>query len=230
MLIKIILGATLIISFFLATKIIKTYQIQQENELMQSYMISMQKFYQHMQNKIEAVKKYRHDLANHIQTLEILLDSNSNTSDGITKSDDFCHSLINCILLIKKQLCEQKGIFLSIQTNNPSSCDIEEIDLACLLYNLLDNAIEAQERIKENEEKGIWFKMEQTDGSLSIYIKNRIRKGENLSFQTQKSNPEEHGIGTTIIKEIIEKYAGTIDVSVHTESGILEETIVFPFE
>ena len=59
----------------------KNTEDETENQLMQSYMASMEIFYDGIQNQIEATRRYRHDLANHIQTLEACLVLYSDTEE-----------------------------------------------------------------------------------------------------------------------------------------------------
>lgn len=46
---------------------------EEENQLVQAYMVTLQSFYQMLQDRIEVTRRYRHDLAKHIQTLEVLM-------------------------------------------------------------------------------------------------------------------------------------------------------------
>ena len=56
-----------------AYRTIKMQEIARENQMMQSYLVSMESFYHMIQNRIEATRRYRHDLAKHIQTLEVMI-------------------------------------------------------------------------------------------------------------------------------------------------------------
>ena len=73
MIITIILLGVLLVFLILGAGLIKTREMEQENRVIQSYMASMEDFYTGIQSRIEATRKYRHDLAKHIQTLEALL-------------------------------------------------------------------------------------------------------------------------------------------------------------
>lgn len=73
MVITLILFGVLLVFLLLAAGVMKTREMEQENRLMQSYMASMEEFYSGIQSRIEATRRYRHDLAKHIQTLETLL-------------------------------------------------------------------------------------------------------------------------------------------------------------
>lgn len=60
----------------------KASEKQQENELMQAYMISLESFYNVIRNWIELTRNYSHDLAKHIQTLEVMMQEKEAGNDG----------------------------------------------------------------------------------------------------------------------------------------------------
>lgn len=47
--------------------------LEKENRLLSAYMDTAGAFYRGIQKRVEASRRYRHDLAKHIQTLETLL-------------------------------------------------------------------------------------------------------------------------------------------------------------
>ena len=63
MVITLILFGVLLVFLLLAAGVMKTREMEQENRLMQSYMASMEEFYSGIQSRIEATRRYRHDLA-----------------------------------------------------------------------------------------------------------------------------------------------------------------------
>lgn len=239
MVITLILLGVLLVFLLLAAGVMKTREMEQENRLMQSYMASMEEFYSGIQNRIEATRKYRHDLAKHIQTLEALLGKSTDAAEmeeymqdlkkryDTLKKQEFCSDeLVNSILTIKQEQCSGKDIPLMMDVEDCIYNNIEEVDIVALLHNLLDNAIEAQERIPENQDKGIWFSMRRDGNKLIIDMKNRVREGEKITFTTKKPRREEHGIGTKIIGSLVEKYHGTLEVAPDEDAGMFEERIV----
>ena len=239
MIITIILRGVLLVFLILGAGLIKTREMEQENRVIQSYMASMEDFYTGIQSRIEATRKYRHDLAKHIQTLEALLGQQKDAQEmakymmnlkkryDTLKKQEYCSDeFVNIILRIKQEQCESKGIPLIIEVGDSIYNIIEEVDMVALLHNLLDNAIEAQERIPDKQEKGIWFSMRRDGKKLFIYMKNFVRKGEKVTFRTKKSRWEEHGIGTKIIQNLTIKYHGTITFKTDEDAGVFAESIV----
>ena len=230
--IPIVLCIALLVCFILAAGVMKTREMEQENRLMQSYMFSMEEFYAGIQSRIDATRKYRHDLAKHIQTLEELMGRQSDSGEiqeymDNLKHQEFCRDeLVNSILTIKKEQCAERGILFDVKVEDCIYNGIEEIDIVGLLHNLLDNAVEAQDRITDGDEKGVWFSMRRDEKNIWIHVRNRVQKGEKVTFETSKARKEEHGIGTKIIENLVEKYSGTMKIRVDEKEGIFEEEII----
>ncbi len=237
--IPIVLCIVLLLCFILAAGVMKTHEMEQENRLLQSYIFSMEEFYAGIQSRIDTTRKYRHDLAKHIQTLEEFLRRQSDFGEiqdymnnlkqryDSLEHQEFCRDeLVNSILTIKKAQCAECGIPFDVKVENCIYNRIEEMDIVGLLHNLLDNAVEAQNRITDGGEKGVWFFMRRDGKNIWIHIRNRVQKGEKVTFETSKARKEEHGIGTKIIENLVEKYSGTIKIRIDKKEGIFEEEII----
>ena len=64
-----IIAAYLVIALSVLVLAKKTVQLEKEaerNQLIQSYMVTLQGFYQTVQSQIDMTRKFRHDLAKHI--------------------------------------------------------------------------------------------------------------------------------------------------------------------
>ncbi len=191
----------ILIAALLILRSMRIRQMEEENRLMQAYMNSIQESYASIQDKIEAVRKYRHDLAKHIQTLEGILEQ----ADSIR----YCRNeVVNSILSEKARQCANKKIPFEAQVEDEDYSGIREIDMAGILHNLLDNAIEADARIPSGAKRGVFVVMKKAADQISIEVSNQICPGEKVTFETTKEKKEEHGIGTKIIDELVEKYHG----------------------
>ena len=207
---------------FVAARTIHTWEIQQENEMIQSYMTSMGELYVGIQNRIRATRRYRHDLAKHIQTLQRLLGQREGREEIVPYMDSLTQEyqklkghvlctdeIVNAILDIKQAQCEKQGIPFEIQVEDCIYQEIDETDMVCLLYNCLDNALEANERIPEGSPKGMGVSLSKKDGKIFLEVWNCIPPGEHISFRTAKAGKDQHGIGLKIIGKMVGKYHGT---------------------
>ncbi|MDO4522031.1 MAG: GHKL domain-containing protein [Eubacteriales bacterium] len=192
-----------------------------ENRMLRDYMKSTQELYESIEERTEAMRRYRHDLVKHIRTLEAMLERETDM-EGIQlyvdnlkhQYEDLCSQdccgdeVVNAILAVKRQQCERKRILLEVQVENGDYGGIRELDLVALLQNLLDNAVEAQERIGEPEKKKISFRMSAEPEGIHIFVRNQIPDGERPEFRSGKKQREEHGFGRRIISSIVKKYHG----------------------
>lgn len=224
--------------FFVVLKFLKTKQIERENHMLEAYMESLEQFCCEMQQKIEATRRYRHDLKGYIQTLETLLgkeDANKEVKQYIEeqkkKHSELCTTvlcrdeLMDAIIRMKKDECERKGFNIKVDISDGDYSRMEEMDKVCLITNLLDNAIEATERLEGEKRSDIYLKVEVCGNQMRIYQENGLAKNEEFSFQTKKLDKRNHGLGTAIIEQVLKKYDGTRNLVVDRERHILQDEL-----
>lgn len=236
---EILLGFVLVLAalLLLVFRFMKIQEKEQENRLIQDYMESLKSFYSIIQKRIEATRRYRHDLAKHIRTLEHMMQQ-ENTEDmqeyveslkdryGQLRKEEYCRDeVVNSIVSLKMQQCQEKQIPFRLQIEDTVYSGVQEVDMVGLLYNLLDNAVEANERIGTEEEKGIFLSMGIQEQEIWIDIRNHICPGEKISFETKKADKEGHGIGTRIIDSLIDKYKGRKELSVDKDKHVFQKKI-----
>jgi sensor histidine kinase YesM len=91
----------------------------------------------------------------------------------------------------------------------PTEISVEIMDLSTILANLLDNALQALEKVKENKQLSVNIKYRK--GVLLICISNTyngIVKFENGEIITTKEKPREHGYGLRNVEAVAQKYDG----------------------
>ena len=213
-----------LLGFFLAAVlgylISEIAQKEQEKEVLESYMDSLQEIYEVIRQRMDVTRKFRHDLLSHVQTLEYLIEKQKNPDGELRKYADqltetyrkiqkgtFCRDEItDAFLMMEKQVCIEKEIPFQIQVSKTCMEWMMPVERIGFLHNLLDNAIEANGRIPEKERKEVF------------------------DLSTWKTDGAEHGVGTKIIRAIVEKYHGTSKTFWDKEKHSLEQTIVFPIE
>ena len=175
------------------------HRLEEENSQLQIHILAMEDFYNEIKDKIDATRKYRHDLAKHIQTMEQLVDTyhgNPAFQENVERmKNEFCqienrmyadNELIDIICQIKKRECDSRMIQFFTQIDSISALPVSEMDMAGLLQNLLDNGIEACERMKDKREKEILLEIHHLDKGLEISLKNTCDNKIPVDFQTRK--------------------------------------------
>ena len=235
-----IIAAYLLIALSVLLLARKTVQLEKEeerNRLIQSYMVTLQGFYQTIQEQIDMTRKFRHDLAKHIQTLEVLMAEEDRAelqkyADGlkleyrrVENKGESESEVVNAILSMKRKQCQEKGISLYLNIEEKGYSLVRDMDMVGILVNLLDNAIEENEKIESEEQRGIWLDMkEKEQGEVWLQIKNKIRPDKKINFQTEKKG--EHGIGRGIIEYLVKQYQGEEKVSIDQKTSVFCETIL----
>lgn len=200
------------------------------SDKMQSLLILEQNKYYDRQlemikSSLETTNSIRHDLKNHMFSIRTLIESGNTketlnyiseiTADISTRKDRSAtgNTVIDSIINFKLQEAEQRGIKTNLDLKIPESLDIPSFDMTVILGNLLDNAIKAVNKVKEDP--FINLKIKYDKGRLIIETDNpytgEIRK-ENGKILTSNEDKENHGIGLESVKKVIQKYNGNINI------------------
>ena len=83
-------------------------------------------------------------------------------------------------------------------------------DLVTMIGCALDNAIEAMEKIDENEKRVLTFNIKSNRSYLIISVGNSIKDGEDVDLEktSKVEDSEDHGIGVREIKRLAKLYDG----------------------
>ena len=134
---------------------------------------------------------------------------------------------IDSILNYKLQEAQSKGILISLELKIPYKLNISSLDTVVILGNLLDNAIEASFKVKND--KKIDIKIKYKNSILFIYISNTFNSSiiyEGEKIRTTKEDKGNHGIGLVNIENILKKYNGTMKIY-HTENKFNVDILMY---
>ena len=170
----------------------------------------------------ENIRKVRHDMKNHISVIAGYSKNNdckavNSYIDSILPSVESMGNFIqseNSVLdyLINSKLSVLKNTEVVVSGIVDSFKDIEDIDLASVIGNVLDNAVEAQEHVQGT--KRIELSFTTVNDTRMIVCKNTVAKSvleSNKELNSTKSNPEDHGLGHKIVQSVLAKYEGWAD-------------------
>ena len=198
-------------------------------------MLHQQKnFFSQEKAVIEELNIKSHDLKHKLISLkENMINGESKEIDeAISLYDSFIKSgndAIDVILTSKEIYCKQNKIRFTTMVDGKSLSFIKESDLYSLLGNILDNAIEASLKIKDEERRVITLTIKEEFGFISIseenYYEGNINFENNIP-QTSKENKNYHGFGLKSIFMIVKKYSGTYYLNV--KDNIFKLNIMFP--
>jgi sensor histidine kinase regulating citrate/malate metabolism len=105
--------------------------------------------------------------------------------------------------------------------------NIERYDLSVALGNLLDNALEACQKMPVSNDRYISVMIATSEVALVINIVNSKERG-GFEPTTSKSDQLRHGYGLGNVAAIAEKYGGTFTVA--SEEARFEATAILPMK
>ncbi len=214
-----------IFSCFLVLIAILVVEINSKNIKYQSQFVQMknealEENYRNLRNLYENNQYIYHDFKNHMTLLKQYLDQREynraldyvNRIIGPMEQLDSLVScnreVVNLVVNLKGYEANQKDIRVITDIDNFEDNIVEDMDLGNILLNLLDNAIEACEQIKDKE-KWIGLTIKKRHEMLIIRVENNIEKRVNKKdgeYISNKSNLAIHGLGIKSVKAIINKY------------------------
>lgn len=140
------------------------------------------------------------------------------------------HPIVDSVINQKFKQSKRKGIPLLMSINDLGNLKMEDEDIVILLGNLLDNAIEACEKIETNPK---WIKVRflVQEENVIISVRNPILELieiEDGKIISTKDNRAEHGIGLKNIQSVVDKYGGECAYS--SNQGFFTYTIEIPLD
>lgn len=222
-LIVISLNVISLIIYIFICKTIQEHAIKQADISLYKKQIQIQKEYQLVkENNLEITKKIYDKIFNELKSSQFDQYHENEAREYANKlikensslyHTDFCQNkIIDAILYNKSLVAKEYNINFSAAVHIPDNINIEQIDLISLYTNLIDNAIEANLKLPENK-RNFTIESRLYMNYLIIKTSNTIDSlNINENFTTTKHNKNDHGLGMIIIKNIVDKYNGTINI------------------
>ncbi len=178
--------------------------------------------YEEITVKNRNLQRFRHDQKAYLMALRALIDQGDlaqlrqYTEDIERKTREFDYiatgnMVADAILNEEAARAEDAGVEFFTAGRFPGKLQISDSDLAVLLSNAVKNACEAAVQCREKREVSVFIKSYKK--TLFLEIKNSadaapvVRDGHLLTSKEDKLN---HGIGIQNMKQVVEKYNGTL--------------------
>ncbi len=191
--------------------------------------LTQKDYYQSLLDREEETRKYRHDMVNHMIVMDALL-----KEDSIDELKEYLGNLQKefssvqarryitgnpVIDAISSYYLPNVEEYTDIRVRGaiPTDLSVDEVSICTIYSNLVKNAVEELQRLKEGAQKSLELLIEFKSGKdfLKISIKNTMR--ENATFKgantpTSKLDVKNHGIGLGNVKRTVEKEHGKLTV------------------
>ena len=225
--------ALLISAFFLLRKLFY-HLVDKRIARFQSDLISKQTV--EIQNMYRQMQEWRHDYRNHIQNMKNRLDGDQGEleqyldelADDLTQTDTSIQTgnvMADAVLNSKLSVTEQKSIQLNVKAHIPKGIEMTDVEMCSVLGNLLDNAIEACEKLP-CDKRFLRVYIDKFKGQFYLSVQNSspsIQRDKGI-FRTTKAGT--HGFGLFRIDRIAKKYGGYVNRQY--EEGVFATELLLP--
>lgn len=240
------------------TKYLEKKNIEYQNQLLARQV-------QEVQNIYMTMRGWRHDYHNHLQSMKAYvkmgqyekLDSYlallEQDLDNVNQLIESGNVNLDAILNSKISFAIKKGIEVNYKASCPAELAVSDVDLCALLGNLIDNAVEACEKLMRQEavseksacetdvqqkESGLMQEEKLRTPFIRLYIgvmkkqlyisvtnstTDKVRK---LDYEYITKKRGNHGHGLKRINLVVEKYQGYINRQ--NEPGVFVTEIMLP--
>lgn len=191
---------------------------------------------------LEQLREYEHNYSKHLQTILCLAHNGLSTD-----VDKYCRELVRefelaHISIIEnmpalsaaiqrlKPLAEKKQISLETDLPGMIKTKASELHLCVILSNLLENAVEACDKVDGERRISLLIKNEAPNDGLYIRVENTFDVSSGRPHfrrdlpATTKEDRELHGYGLRSVKRIVSMYGGKLDIS-YTDDGLFKVEI-----
>lgn len=212
------------------TKYLEKKNIEYQNKLLERQV-------QEVQNIYLTMRGWRHDYHNHLQSMKAYVkmgqyDRLGEYLDLLEEDLDHVNQLIesgnvnlDAILNSKISLAQKNGIEVDYKATCPAELTVSDTDLCALIGNLIDNAVEACEKVEERPFIRLYIGVlkKQLYISVANATNEKVRKLDQEYITTKRGN---HGHGLKRINLVVEKYQGYINRQ--NEPGVFVTEIMLP--
>ena len=191
-------------------------QLKAENEQLALQVEAQEKHYADLTDQYESIRRMRHDIANHLNTMQSLLESSRSGEAAAYLSElkanaydttlGICENpIIDAFLHNKIESARAGGVEIRARVSLRAGLTVSNVDLVRAFGNLLDNALEACVGIAG---ACVDLRCAQLNGCLVIRCENPVT---GTAAEKSRRIPElDRGVGSRVLKDLAEKYDGSL--------------------
>ena len=235
----ILLGLSIYVSIIHSlTTITKQYALREENQKILADRVYLQLAADNMAHRLELMEEVSalnnraaHD-RRHFNNLLLGLLEQGHTHEAtsllqsqnrvVPKIDRiYCeNTTVNAAVSHYASIAEHIGIYLEIELDIPNELDVDSLEFSMVVSNLIENAIQACERLEEGLKTYIRFTCRSV-GRLLMEMENTCTKDTILDEDGFPfANDDSHGIGSKSVIAFAKKYDGELIYKV--ENGVFQ--------
>lgn len=223
-------------AFIVVVRVFMPRRIVRELEEYQNQIVERQ--FEEIHNVYHEMRGWRHDYKNHLQVLNIYVENrewehareyiaqmneNLNSVDKLIKTGNV---MADAIVNSKVSLARTRDIRLDVTTKVPEQLPVSDVEFSILFGNLMDNAIEACEKISSIDERFIRIYIGNFKKQFYMSVTNSTNEKKRVQrYYSLKG--EGHGFGLYRIDRIVKEKGGYLNRK--DEPGVFVTEIMLPF-
>ncbi len=223
LIIFLMIAALNILLYILMNKMQRDNISKEEYHLLKASLASQEKFAVEARERYIEMKTLRHDIKHYLSaTADLIMDGKPEKAKSYIESVinekinpaavgvNTGSAVIDAVINRRLEMCAEKNIEMKCLIDKQFVSE-NDVDVGILLSNLLDNAIEG---CSDADFPQIELIVKRKKSLTYITVKNSIACSvldENPKLKTSKKDKAAHGYGIRSIKNIAEKYNGSVD-------------------
>ena len=214
------------------------FRLQKEKDDLERIVDQQKHQYEITRDMIERINEHCHDIKHQIHSVsssmdnELLKEYLGTLADHVMVYDMAIRTgnkALDTVLMEKGLLCREKQIQWICMADGSKMSFIKPCDIYAVFGNLIDNAIEATEKLEDTEKRVINVRVTTHESLMMIEVEN-LYEGD-LHFEgdlpvTTKENRERHGYGMRSVEYIVGTYGGTF--TMQAEDSVFRTRILIP--
>lgn len=216
--------AAFILNIIFAERYVKVKKLAEEEKQKLMQMELQYQYYERKKEDMQYIRQVYHDMKNHL----LLMDDeklSAQIESRIKIVEDYYETgneFLDVIISDKMKTASGKNIQLECDIDFTQGGFIQPLDISTIFGNLLDNAIEASEKL-DADEKYIFCRARQKRSMMIVQIQNHYLPSQN---RESRQKPYMHGFGLKNVQDAIKKYDG--ECCIEKEHDVFRVSIVFP--
>jgi sensor histidine kinase regulating citrate/malate metabolism len=177
-------------------------------------------YYQKMDEMHDKLRALRHDYKYHLNAVSGLLrggnhdelenhlkDLESGLDD--TELEKYCqNNVINALVASYEERCRALDIKFDVDIGILHTLSVPDYELCVIVGNLLENAVEASEKLSEGREIGLAARS--TEAQFILMVRNRFDGNIRQDGETPESQKANGGVGLQSVKTVAARYGGEL--------------------
>ena len=210
--------------------------IKKSNDMYKEHMALQKQYYEHMLLQYEELRKFRHDVKNHMLALNSMCSSEDNTqikkylsqlTNEVSSKNPVEYTgnrELDAVIAPFVLEAESKNIKVQFKGIVSDDVAIDMFDMCTIISNLLNNAIEACEKLQEGK-RIIELEIAGYNSQIFVMVRNSYDMESIINrrqkFITTKEDKLNHGIGLENVRRTVKKYDGDMRISQENEKFIV---------